>query len=451
MNAAAKVLQNDFGISLRRSGSTANIVDEVMLETRSLLSNSLSAAIAGKWSEAERLRVEAYTTYDPDLEARLMPRDPQLALDIERLLLDGIEKPGVKVLLDRHASAEELTEAYNTVYAGLEKATVLLKSGVSPTAAGMNAASIVLREGLEGLLVIVAIFAGLRGEENASRRRWFWVGILASVAATAVTWALSQTLIRSLNAYAEVIAAITGFMAIGVLLLITNWLFHQVYWRQWVTTLKTQASEESSVWQLIMVGFLVGYREGFETVLFLQSLVLEAGGQSVSIGVAIGCVLLLVLGFAALKIGLKLPYFKILLITALFSGIVLITFVGGTVRASQTVGWLPVHRVTDHSWPMWMGTWLGIYNTVESVAGQVLTIAIVIGTWRIARWQAKCKSAKRRSNAVMCAQNEGHLPMAACDPNNCEFAAEHAELKVQEPVIVTIKSPGRPLPQVTRL
>ena len=102
---AAKTLEDDFGITLRRSGTTADIVDEVMLETRSLLSSSLSAALGGNWTEAERIRVEAYTTYDPELEARLLPRDPQLAMNIERLLLDGIDKPGVKVLLDQHADA----------------------------------------------------------------------------------------------------------------------------------------------------------------------------------------------------------------------------------------------------------------------------------------------------------------------------------------------------------
>jgi len=441
--AAAKLLQNEFGITLRRSGTTADIVDEVMIETRSLLSQSLAAAIGGNWSEAERLRVEAYTTYDPELEARLMPRDPQLAIDIERLLLDGIDQPGVKVLLDRRANADELTQSYNTVYSALEKATVLLKSGISPTAAGMNAASIVLREGLEGILVIVAIFAGLRGDENASRRRWFWVGILASVAATAITWVLSQTLITSLRAYGEIIAAVTGFLAIGVLLLITNWLFHQVYWRQWVTTLKAQAGQDSSVWQLITVGFLVGYREGFETVLFLQSLVLEAGGKSVGIGVAVGCVMLLVLGVAALRIGMKLPYFKILLITALFIGVVLITFVGGTVRAAQTVGWLPVHRLTSFSWPAWLGNWLGLYNTCESVAGQALTMLVVLGTWRIARWQAKSKSEARR--LTVCQNNENHLPMAGCDPDHCDFASggceTHATEGVETPPVVQVNPP----------
>jgi len=406
MKDARSILEGPLGVSLRRSGSTSEIVEEVMLEVRSLLNASLAAAMAGKWADAEQLRLEAYTTFDPDLEARLMPRDPQLAMDIERMLLDGIDHPGIKVLLDRRVSGAELEASYARVREAMEKGAALLKSSIDPTAAALNAGSIVLREGLEGLLVIVAIFAGLRGPENAHRRRLFWVGIAASIAATAVTWLLSRTLITSLHAYAEVIAAVTGLMAIVILLLITNWLFQQVYWKQWVTTLKSQAQEGESVWQLMSVGFLVGYREGFETVLFLQSLMLDAGGQPVAIGVTVGCVILLVLGIAALKVGLKLPYYQILLVTAVMIGVVLITFVGGTVRAAQTVGWLPVHRFTPGSWPNWLGTWLGFYNTWQSIAAQLLAGLLVLGTWAVARWNAKRAGAKRRAARVV--DNHAH-------------------------------------------
>ena len=423
LNGAEKALENDLGISLARRGTTADIVDEVMLETRGLLNQSFAAAVSGDFKTADQHRLEAYTTYDPDLEARLMPRDPQLATDIEHLMLDGLDQPGIKVLLDEHKSGPELEAAYARVNEALGRAAVQLKSGVSPSAAFVNASSIVLREGLEGLLVIIAIFAGLRGEQHARRRRLFWVGILASVVVTGLTWVLSQTLITSLRSYGEVIEAVTGVIAIGVLLLITNWLFQQVYWKQWITSLKTQAqSEDESTWTLIMVGFAVGYREGFETVLFLQSLVLDAGGTAVGFGVLFGCVVLVALGFASLKLGLKMPYFKLLMLTAGLIGMVLITFTGTTVRALQTVGWIPVHKLTGGSWPIWTGNWLGLYNTWESIGGQLVAGTIVIGTWRVARWQSKRKSQQRR--AAVAANNACRVDAATdhlvhCAPEGC--------------------------------
>jgi high-affinity iron transporter len=418
LKRAQQTLQDDFHISSRRGGTTADIVDEVMLETRSLLNQSLAAATAGKWGEAESLRLEAYTTYDPDLEARLMPRDPQLATDIEHLILDGLDKPGVKALLDRHVTGDELEGAYTRVESALDRAAALLKSGVSPTAAAFNAGSIVLREGLEGLLVIVAILAGLRGEENRRKRHFIWYGVLLSMVATVVTVVLSETVITRLRSYAEVIEAVTSVLAIGVLMLITNWLFQQVYWKQWVTSLKSQASGDGA-WRLITVGFLIGYREGFETVLFIQSLVMDAGGGPVMLGVGAGLVALVALGVAAQVGGLKLPYFQLLLLTAGMIGMVLVTFVGTGVRAMQTVGWLPVHKLANASWPAWVGSWLGVYNSAETLGGQLLAIAIVIGTWRWSRWRSKRAVERRRATfagraagAAVVAPNAGAIVAA---------------------------------------
>ena len=396
LKTAQVTLQDDFHISLRRGGTTADIVEEVMVETRSLLNQSLAAATVGKWGEAESLRLEAYTTYDPDLEARLMPRDPQLATDIEHLILDGLDKPGVKALLDRHASAADLEGAYTRVETALDRAGALLKSGVSPLAAAFNAGSIVLREGLEGLLVIVAILAGLRGDENRRKRHMIWYGVLLSMAATVVTVVLSETVITRLRSDSEVIEAVTSILAIGVLMLITNWLFQQVYWKQWVTGLKSKSANDGA-WQLITVGFLIGYREGFETVLFIQSLVMDAGGGPVMAGVAVGLIGLVALGVGAQLGGLKLPYFQLLLLTAAMIGFVLVTFVGTGVRAMQTVGWLPVHKIANASWPSWVGSWLGVYNSAETLGGQLLAILIVLGTWRVSRWKSRRASERRRA------------------------------------------------------
>ena len=399
LKAAATTLQDDFGLTLRRGGTTADIVDEVMVDTRQLLNQSLAAAMSGNWAEASSLRLEAYTTYDPDLEARLMPRDPQLATDIEHLLLDGLDKPGVQSLLDKHDNGPELEAAYNRVSVALDRAAALLKSGVSPTAAAFNAGSIVLREGLEGLLVIIAILAGLRGDENRRKRHLIWYGVLLSMAATGVTVVLSETVITRLRSYSELIEAITSVLAIGVLMLITNWLFQQVYWKQWVTSLKSSATE-GGAWQLITVGFLIGYREGFETVLFIQSLVMDAGGGPVALGVGVGSLVLVGLGVAALLGGLKLPYFQLLLVTAGMIGMVLVMFVGTGVRAMQTVRWLPVHKLADASWPAWVGSWLGVYNSAETIGGQLLAILIVLGTWRWSRWKSKRAAERRRAARV---------------------------------------------------
>ncbi len=96
------------------------------------------------------------------------------------------------------------------------------------------------------------------------------------------------------------------------------------------------------------------FREGFETTLFMQSLILEAGMKAVSLGLLIGFLLIGTLGVAVFAIGAKLPYRKMLVVTGVLVIFVLFTFLGSTTRLFQTVGWLPVHPIPDwsclHGW-----------------------------------------------------------------------------------------------------
>ena len=97
-----------------------------------------------------------------------------------------------------------------------------------------------------------------------------------------ITWVLAQTLLTSLEQYGEKLEAVVGLIAIGVLLLIMNWFFHKVYWSEWIGRFHRRRRElmkdeqagffSAQVLGLALLGLTSVYREGFETVLFLQSL-----------------------------------------------------------------------------------------------------------------------------------------------------------------------------------
>ncbi len=125
------------------------------------------------------------------------------------------------------------------------------------------------------------------------------------------------------------------------------------------------------------VGFMTIFREGFETTLFMQSLILEAGMKAVSFGLLIGFLLIGTLGVAVFAIGAKLPYRKMLVVTGVLVIFVLFTFLGSTTRLFQTVGWLPVHPIPGLELPSWMGVWLGLYPTWEGILIPFATFAYV--------------------------------------------------------------------------
>src|SRR5258708_1397990 len=151
-------------------------------------------------------------------------------------------------------------------------------------AAALNIGVLVFREGLECILVLAAITAGMVRPARVYRRP-VAVGAAVAFAASLVTWAVAIRVIDDLtNSFSALqIQAVTGLLAIGVLLVVMNWFFHKVYWTGWIAlhTRKKQAlvgktqgpqiSKRRLVLGLGLLGFTSLYREGVEVVLFLQS------------------------------------------------------------------------------------------------------------------------------------------------------------------------------------
>jgi len=389
VKSVSSVLQKEFGLSLKRPGMASDVVSETALEIRALLGQSLAAAQEGQWRKAEQARVDAYVNFDLEIESRTLPRDPSLAIRAEKTFLDGaMGKPGIKAALDSRVQGEELTAAYQRAFDALDECSALVKVGLSPTAAVISAVLIVSREGLEAVVILAALLAGLRGVENAGIRKRIGIGAWLAIAASVALFAISRTLLQGLSRYGETLEAVISIIAVVILLMVTNWVFHKYYWTGWNARLrdlsKAAQRQQATRWEnlaLVGVGFMTIFREGFETTLFMQSLILEAGMRPVLIGLAIGGLIIGGVGFAVFSIGAKLPYRKMLVITGFLVIFVLFTFIGSTVRLFQTVGWLSIHPVAGLEFPSWMGVWLGLYPTWEGLLIPFGTFAYVGGMW----------------------------------------------------------------------
>jgi high-affinity iron transporter len=268
---------------------------------------------------------------------------------------------------------------------------------VTGGAAIVDTAILVFREGLETILVLSAITASMQGA-NQLLRRPIAVGAAFGFLATLLTWvvavALLDVLQQSVSSFQ--IQAATGLLAILVLLVVMNWFFHRVYWTGWISLHNRrkrsllQAGTESGtgsrlIWGLALLGFASLYREGFEVVLVLQGLRLQVGSATVGLGALIGLILtgiVAVLTFAAHR---RLPYKRMLVLTGVMLGMVLLVMVGEEAQEMQLAGWLPT---TTLGWPIpsWMGLWFSVFPTVETLLAQVLAAFIVIGSYGLARY-----------------------------------------------------------------
>lgn len=273
-----------------------------------------------------------------------------------------------------------------------------LAAGTDQSAAIVDILVLVFREGLECVLVLAALTAGMRGSEPESRNP-IAIGVGAGFIATLFTWVAAVHVLNDLSQSVSALAlqAATGLIAVIVLLVVMNWFFHKVYWTGWIsfhTRRKRELLSGESVeptsrrglfWGMTLLGFTSLYREGFEVVLFLQSYRLRLGNETVLFGALAGIVLTGIVAVLTFVAHRRLPYRKMLIATGVLLGLVLIVMVGEQVQEMQLAGWLPT---TNVPWlasviPQWMGLWFSIFPTVQTLAGQAIAVALVLGSYFI--------------------------------------------------------------------
>ncbi|HEY7076000.1 MAG TPA: FTR1 family protein [Solirubrobacteraceae bacterium] len=266
-----------------------------------------------------------------------------------------------------------------------------------------NSAVIVFREGLEAVLIFAAVTASFVGA-NRARRRPVVAGAATAFAAAVGTWFVVQALLAVAAPLGARLEAITGFIAIAVLLVVLNWFVHKVYWSEWIgrhhrRRRKLLASTGAAATiGLVALGFTSVYREGFEVVLFLQSLELKAGSATVLEGVALGLAGTAVVGVLTFWLHHKLPYKRMLVLTGVLIGVVLVVMTGGTALSFQDLGWLPNHP-TPFTLPAWMGAWFEMYSSWETLACQLFAGLFVVGSYLLAQ-QVKVRRPRRRGEAA---------------------------------------------------
>ena len=218
--------------------------------------------------------------------------------------------------------------------------------GLSHGAVILDAGILVFREGLEAILVLAALTASLVRTQDG-----YWkpvsLGAGLSFVASIVTWFIVVAIITEINAPALKIQAATGLLAVIVLLVVMNWFFHKVYWTGWITMHNrrknnlvgaVEKTRRSVFLGLVVLGFTSVYREGFEVVLFLQDLRMRAGSHVVLEGTLIGLALTTLVGFLTFAMHYKLPYKRMLVLTGVMLGGVLIVMVGESIQEMQQCG-----------------------------------------------------------------------------------------------------------------
>ena len=376
----------------------------------------LTSIVGINWGDEGKGRMVDLLSQDYDIVARYQGGDAKNAiLDIQDTYFDRFEASGMENKIGSRDSAFKTTlEAYFTRLVSLMKAgqpverlnaeasalTQDLQKAVTMLGEGeetqwsllLYSLMIIVREGLEALLIVAAIVAYMVKNNHQDKLPLIRQSVIVALIASVITAAIFQMLFTNSGASRELLEGITMLIAVVMLFFMSYWLLSKVearHWKAWLEGKLSHSLSRGSLVGLWLTSFLAVYREGAETVLFYYALIGDAntvsGHMAIGAGFVIGCVVLLlawlVMRYSVVRLPLK-PFFMftgsfMYLMAFVFAGKGVLELVEGKLFQPTLINGFPEI------------SWLGIYPYVETLLPQVvLLLAALVALWVMRRKSA---------------------------------------------------------------
>ncbi|MCB5189382.1 cytochrome c/FTR1 family iron permease [Methylobacillus arboreus] len=353
--------------------------------SRSKLTATLESYREGDYASARQHAISAYLEGFELVENSLNNVDKALRLEVEREMMD------LRSAIAKNASTDEITAQIAKINDLLDEADEKLGAGsLTGATAFVSSLLILLREGLEAILILAALSAFISKTGRRDALPYFHLGWIFAVVLGGVTWFVASYLLTISGAGREMTEGITALVAAAMLLYVGYWLHsksHAHAWQQFISSHVTAALNKRTWWAIAGVSFLAVYRELFEVILFYQALWAQAGpeGQgAVVAGIVAAAVLLAILSWAILKYSVRLPLGKFFATTAGLLALLAVIFAGNGIAALQEAGVITAERVHFISAPL-----LGIHPTIQTLTAQGIVIALILAGMLLSREQEK--------------------------------------------------------------
>jgi high-affinity iron transporter len=349
---------------------------------RERLDASLAAYRAGNRDEAKRLALSAYLDGFEPVEPMLGARNASLLAQVEQSMGE------LRASIAEGRPASEVASQVVSVKTLVDEAErTLAPDKASDASAFLGAFTILLREGLEALLIVVAMLAFLNKAERPELTRPVHIGWTSALAAGALTWVAATSLISISGASRELTEGFGSLLAAAVLLFVGIWMHGKAQAGQWQRYIREKlhnAIARDSSWFLFSLAFIAVYREVFETILFFTAMAAEGSVASLVAGGLAGIVTLAIIAVAMLRFSKRLPIGKFFTYSSALVAVLAVVLAGKGVAALQEAGLIAIHPLSD----LPRISILGIFPTLQGIAVQVATvIALAIGFgWN--RWSS---------------------------------------------------------------
>jgi len=349
------------------------------------LDHALARYRAGDQAGAQRYAIAAYLEGFEPMEISLANLDAQLRLDIEREMLT------IRQLISGEVAADTLANNIQHTKNLLTQAEELLREGkLSVSGAFISSLFILLREGLEAILVLTAIIAFVVKSGNRSALSYIHAGWGGALLSGALTWVAATWMVDISGVGREVTSGITALFASAMLIYVGFWLHDKTHAQAWQKFLKDKvgaALEKKTLWAFALISYFAVYREIFETVLFYQALwtqTNEGTRTALLSGMFTAILLLMGIGWGIFRFGIRLPLGAFFSATSILLAAMAVIFAGQGVASLQEAGIVATNSIDFISLPM-----LGVLPTTQTLMAQLAVIGILILCYFFPVWRQR--------------------------------------------------------------
>ncbi len=346
--------------------------DSPLNMARTLLATSLQSYFDGNQRDARDQSITAYLEGFELIEAPLRNVDADLMFRAEAAMINY--RQGIAAGI----AAEDLQVLYDNAFKLLDETEAALSGdALSPSVAFTGSLIILLREGLEIILVLAAIFTFLIKSDRHDALKYVHAGWIAALVAGVGTWAVSSYLFTISGATREITEGLTALIAAAILMYVGFWMHRNANAKRWAAYIKSQleqALDAKTLWTLALVSFLAVYREIFEIILFYQALwaqVQVEAHSAVFYGAGLAIVMLVLTTWVIYKFGMKLPLSTFFNVSAVLLVALAFIFAGKGIAALQEAGSIAITTIPGPTIEL-----LGIYPNAQSLGLQAVVLVL---------------------------------------------------------------------------
>lgn len=338
---------------------------------RQRLADSQRAYADGDAAQATTLALSAYLDGVEPVEPTLATRNAALMREIETAMA------GYRTQLSRRAAPAEIAAQAVQINALLDHAEAVLQdTRTNTTTAFLGSFTILVREGLEALLIVIGMIAFLRKAERREVLPYVHAGWVGALLAGAATWAVATYLVDISGANREVTEGVSALFAAAVLLSVGIWMHQKSLagrWQQYLHAKLSAALTRRSALFLFVLAFVAVYREVFETILFYIAMWSEQASGAIVAGLVAGSVVLAAVAYWMLRMSKRLPIGRFFSISSILIAALAVILVGKGIAALQEAGWVSQALVQAPRIE-----WLGVYPSWQSLLAQLVVLTIAV-------------------------------------------------------------------------